>query len=631
MEAQALPAAPAAMGRVARSKMAADEAKAPEPIRARTDFAALALFAATRADRRGGPRARAGEAARQPDALPRDGRRRGRRAPVRHGRGDDHRAPAADGAAVAAALPQLRRPFELPVVVQNQTDARDDGGRRGARAQRLAHRGRRPPGSSVPANDRVEVRFPMAAVLAGTARFQVGAASGDAADAAEVELPVWTPATTEAFATYGQIDEGAVVQPVRAPAGVVPAVRRPRGHDVVDRAPGADRRRALPRRVPVRVRRAALLARPRGRGAARRARGVRRRGPADARGARGRGEARPRAAAGACRTTTAASRFWRRGDESWPYVSIHVAHALARAKAKGFDVPAPMLDAVARGTCARSTAHIPSRLPAGRQAHAPRVRALRPRAPRRRATRPRRGRSCARPASTSSRSRRSASCSPCSRGTPPRRPRSPRSVGASRTASPRRRAPRTSRSPTGTAPTCCCTPTGAPTRSCSRRSSVDQPQSDLDPEARRGPARAPHGRPLDEHAGERVRAARPRPLLPDLREGDARLRGARLARRPLRRRARVPGPHDRTAPHRDPDERRSATAGRHVRPRPGEGRARPALLPHRHALRAAEPRARPARPRLHGRARVRGASTTRRTSGATATARGTSGPGRACA
>ena len=27
--------------------------------------------------------------------------------------------------------------------------------------------------------------------------------------------------------------------------------------------------------------------------------------------------------------------FWRRGDESWPYVSIHVAHALARAKAKG--------------------------------------------------------------------------------------------------------------------------------------------------------------------------------------------------------------------------------------------------------------------------------------------------------
>jgi uncharacterized protein YfaS (alpha-2-macroglobulin family) len=36
--------------------------------------------------------------------------------------------------------------------------------------------------------------------------------------------------------------------------------------------------------------------------------------------------------------------FWRRGEESWPYVSIHVAHALARAKAKGYDVPQSMLD-----------------------------------------------------------------------------------------------------------------------------------------------------------------------------------------------------------------------------------------------------------------------------------------------
>jgi uncharacterized protein YfaS (alpha-2-macroglobulin family) len=31
--------------------------------------------------------------------------------------------------------------------------------------------------------------------------------------------------------------------------------------------------------------------------------------------------------------------FWRRGDDSWPYVTIHVAHALQRAKEKGYDVP----------------------------------------------------------------------------------------------------------------------------------------------------------------------------------------------------------------------------------------------------------------------------------------------------
>ncbi|HWW76915.1 MAG TPA: hypothetical protein VNZ44_16060, partial [Pyrinomonadaceae bacterium] len=36
--------------------------------------------------------------------------------------------------------------------------------------------------------------------------------------------------------------------------------------------------------------------------------------------------------------------FWKRGDKSWPYVSIHVAHALTRAKEKGYDVPQSMLD-----------------------------------------------------------------------------------------------------------------------------------------------------------------------------------------------------------------------------------------------------------------------------------------------
>ena len=40
------------------------------------------------------------------------------------------------------------------------------------------------------------------------------------ADAAEVSLPVYTPATTEAFATYGVIDEGAAAQAVKAPEGV---------------------------------------------------------------------------------------------------------------------------------------------------------------------------------------------------------------------------------------------------------------------------------------------------------------------------------------------------------------------------------------------------------------------------
>jgi uncharacterized protein YfaS (alpha-2-macroglobulin family) len=134
--------------------------------------------------------------------------------------------------AVTARLPLMVRPspprflnfgdtFQLPVVVQNQTDE--------AMTVRLAVRatnaaitdglGRE---VSVPANDRVEVRFPAAAELAGTARFQIVGTSGSRSDAAELALPVWTPATTEAFATYGVIDDGAIAQPVALPGQVAP-------------------------------------------------------------------------------------------------------------------------------------------------------------------------------------------------------------------------------------------------------------------------------------------------------------------------------------------------------------------------------------------------------------------------
>ncbi len=75
---------------------------------------------------------------------------------------------------------------------------------------------------TVPANDRIEVRFPASTQMAGTARVQIAAVSGTYADAAVVELPVYTPATTEAFATYGVIDEGALAQPVLYPTGVFP-------------------------------------------------------------------------------------------------------------------------------------------------------------------------------------------------------------------------------------------------------------------------------------------------------------------------------------------------------------------------------------------------------------------------
>lgn len=133
---------------------------------------------------------------------------------------------------ITARLPLTARPsaprflnfgdvFELPVVVQNQTDA-ETTVRVALRTQNLrltAGAGRE---VRIPANDRVEVRFPAAADLAGKASFQVVAVSDSASDAAAVTLPVWTPATTEAFATYGVIDDGAIHQKIEVPKDVWP-------------------------------------------------------------------------------------------------------------------------------------------------------------------------------------------------------------------------------------------------------------------------------------------------------------------------------------------------------------------------------------------------------------------------
>ena len=110
--------------------------------------------------------------------------------------------------------------IEFPVVVQNQTD-KDltvDVAVRATNAELTGEKGKR---VVIKANDRAEVRFPVAAMKAGTARFQIGVTSGKFTDAAEIELPVWTPATTEAFATYGTTDQnGAIVQPLEAPKDV---------------------------------------------------------------------------------------------------------------------------------------------------------------------------------------------------------------------------------------------------------------------------------------------------------------------------------------------------------------------------------------------------------------------------
>lgn len=132
--------------------------------------------------------------------------------------------------AVTARLPLQVRPsaprflnfgdrFELPVVVQNQTDspAEVDVVVQTANLNLEGPAGRR---ITVPANDRVEVRFDASTSSVGTARFRVAAVSGDNADAQTVSLPVYTPATSEAFATYGVLDSGVVGYSLTEPRDV---------------------------------------------------------------------------------------------------------------------------------------------------------------------------------------------------------------------------------------------------------------------------------------------------------------------------------------------------------------------------------------------------------------------------
>jgi uncharacterized protein YfaS (alpha-2-macroglobulin family) len=123
---------------------------------------------------------------------------------------------------------------ELPVVVQNLTSTAltTDVVLQGANLT-VASSGSGPTAGAtgkqvtVPANGRIEVRFAVAADRAGTAKFRVAAVSGDDADAAEQDFPVYTPATSETFATYGTLDPSdgtaVVAQKLTKPDDVIPA------------------------------------------------------------------------------------------------------------------------------------------------------------------------------------------------------------------------------------------------------------------------------------------------------------------------------------------------------------------------------------------------------------------------
>ena len=198
--------------------------------------------------------------------------------------------------------------FELPVVVQNQTDAplSVDVAVRATNATLTAGAGRR--------RDRRRRTTASRCASRRRPRRPARRASRSAppragvADAAELELPVWTPATTEAFATYGADRRGRDrAAGARRPSAVVPQFggleSRPR------RPPSsAHRRGALPRRA---TRSSAPSSSPRACSAIAALRDVlaafKAEGLPAPEALEAVGEARPRAPGARCRTTTAAS------------------------------------------------------------------------------------------------------------------------------------------------------------------------------------------------------------------------------------------------------------------------------------------------------------------------------------
>ncbi len=321
-----------------------DQAQNQTPINLRTNFNALAVFSPTvKTDASG----RATVKVKLPDNLTRYRVTAVSVTPdKKFGSGESN---------ITARQPLMVRPsaprfmnfgdrVDLPVVVQNQTDEpmTVDIVLRATNAEVTSGNGRR---VTIPANDRAEVRFPVAAMKAGTARFQFGVSSGKYSDAAEVQLPVWTPATTEAFATYGTVDEnGAVVQPVQAPGDVWPqfgglevttsstqlqeltdafiflyAYRYECSEQISSRMLSiaalkdvltAFKAKDMPKPEEIKERFAKDIAILKAR-----------------------------------QQDSGGFGLWKRNERyKFPFVTAHVVHALARAKEKGYEVPADMID-----------------------------------------------------------------------------------------------------------------------------------------------------------------------------------------------------------------------------------------------------------------------------------------------
>lgn len=76
----------------------------------------------------------------------------------------------------------------------------------------------------IPALKRASLIFPIDSVLSGKAEFEVAASiiGTSFSDAAKETIDVFTPSVSEAFATYGELDDGAISQTIVPPSNVLP-------------------------------------------------------------------------------------------------------------------------------------------------------------------------------------------------------------------------------------------------------------------------------------------------------------------------------------------------------------------------------------------------------------------------
>lgn len=227
---------------------------------------------------------------------------------------------------------------ELPVVLQNMTDSpmTVNVAMRSQNATLPNGNGKK---VTIPANERAEIRFPVSTAKAGIARFQVGAVSGEFTDAAEFAFPVYTPATTEAFATYGTTEKnGAIVQSIATPknvfadyGGLEVTTSSTQLQELTDAFiylqsyPFDCTEQISSRILSVAALRDVLAA-------------------FDAKDMPSKEKIEARMKYDIDRLQNLQHgdggwSFWRNNDESIPFVSVHVAHAIARAKAKGYEVP----------------------------------------------------------------------------------------------------------------------------------------------------------------------------------------------------------------------------------------------------------------------------------------------------